>query len=174
MFHQGRREAVVKLVNDLKAKGLRVDGIGMQAHYGMDYPDMEEFEKSIIAFAATGADVHITEMDITVLPNPDPDVGADVRRSFEYQQSLNPYAEGLPDSVQIALHDRYLGFFKLFLKHEDKIKRVTLWGVSDLHSWKNNWPVRGRTNYPLLFDREYNPKPVVEDIILEAKKSTKP
>jgi endo-1,4-beta-xylanase len=169
MFHQGRRDAVVKLVNDLKAKGLRVDGIGMQAHYGMDYPDMEEFEKSVIAFAGTGADVHITEMDITVLPNPDPDVGADVRRSFEYQQKLNPYADGLPDSVQIALHDRYLGFFKVFLKHEDKIKRVTLWGVTDKHSWKNNWPVRGRTNYPLLFDREYNPKPVVGDIIREAK-----
>jgi endo-1,4-beta-xylanase len=165
MFHRGRREAVVKLVNDLKAKGVRVDGIGMQAHYGMDYPDLKEFEKSVVAFAGTGGDVHITEMDITVLPNPDPGVGADVRASFEYQQKLNPYAEGLPDSVSTALNDRWLDFFTIFLRHQERIKRVTLWGVSDRHSWKNNWPIRGRTNYPLLFDREYQPKPAVEEII---------
>jgi endo-1,4-beta-xylanase len=169
MFHKGRREAVIKLVNDLKAKGIRVDGIGMQAHYGMDFPELEEFEKSIVAFASTGADVHITEMDITVLPNPDPGVGADVRASFEYQQKLNPYADGLPDSVNMALNDRWLDFFQIFLKHQDHIKRVTLWGISDLHSWKNNWPIRGRTNYPLLFDREYQPKPVVEEIIRAAQ-----
>jgi len=165
MFHKGKREAVVKLVNDLKAKGVRVDGIGMQAHYGMDYPDLEEFEKSLVAFAGTGGDVHITEMDISVLPNPDPGVGADVRASFEYQQKLNPYAEGLPDSVSVALNDRWLDFFNLFLEHQEKIKRVTLWGVTDRHSWKNNWPIRGRTNYPLLFDRAYQPKPVVEEIL---------
>jgi len=168
MFHEGRRNAVVDLVNDLKSRGLRVDGIGMQAHYGLDYPDMESFEKSIVAFAGTGADVHITEMDISVLPLPDQNLGADVRRSAEYRKNLNPYADGLPDSVQVALHDRYLGFFNIFLKHEDKIKRVTLWGVSDRQSWKNNWPVRGRTDYPLLFDREYQPKPVVEDILRAA------
>lgn len=170
MFHKGRRDAVVKLVNDLKAKGIRVDGIGMQAHYGMDFPDLEEFENSLIAFAGTGADVHITEMDITVLPNPDPSVGADVRASFEYQQKLNPYADGLPDSVNTALNERWVDFFRIFLKHEDKIKRVTFWGVSDRHSWKNNWPIRGRTNYPLLFDREFQPKPAVEEIIRMANK----
>ncbi|MGW8316514.1 MAG: endo-1,4-beta-xylanase [Bacteroidales bacterium] len=165
MFHKGRRDAVVALVNDLKAKGLRVDGIGMQAHYGMDYPEYEDFEQSIIAFAGTGAQVHITEMDISVLPNPDPSVGADVRASFEYQKRMDPYTDGLPEEVRQALHDRYLTFFKIFLKHQDKIKRVTLWGVSDGQSWKNNWPIRGRTNYPLLFDREFKPKPVVADII---------
>lgn len=168
MFHKGRRDAVVALVNDLKSKGVTVDGIGMQAHYGMDYPEFDAFEQSIIAFAGTGAKVHITEMDISVLPNPDPGVGADVRASFEYRDQMNPYSNGLPDDVRQAWHDRYLTFFKIFLKHQDKIKRVTLWGVSDAQSWKNNWPIRGRTDYPLLFDREFQPKPVVEDIIRAA------
>lgn len=168
MFHKGRRDAVVTLVKDLKAKGLRIDGIGMQAHYGMDYPDFDDFEESIIAFAGAGVEVHITEMDISVLPMPDPGVGADVRASFEYQEKMNPYADGLPEEVRQAWHDRYLNFFRIFLKHQDKIKRVTLWGVSDRQSWKNNWPVRGRTDYPLLFDRELQPKPVVEDIIRAA------
>jgi endo-1,4-beta-xylanase len=57
----------------------------------------------------------------------------------------------------------------LFLKHQDKIDRVTLWGVNDAQSWKNDWPVRGRTDYTLIFDRDNNPKPIVYDIISEAK-----
>ena len=141
----------------------------MQAHFGLDYPSSAQLEKSIIAYAEAGADVHITELDVTVLANPDPSVGSEVSASFEYKQSLNPYAEGLPDSVSVALHDRYLGVFEIFIRHSDKIKRVTTWGLTDLHSWKNDWPVRGRTNYPLLFDREYEPKPVVESIIKAAK-----
>lgn len=165
MFHKGRREAVVALVNDLRAKGLRIDGVGMQAHYGMDYPEFGAFEESIIAFAGAGVDVHITEMDISVLPFPDPSVGADVRASFEYQEKMNPYPDGLPDEVAKAWNDRYMRFFEIFLKHRDKVKRVTLWGVSDSHSWKNNWPIRGRTDYPLLFDRELQPKPVVGEIM---------
>jgi len=169
MHQKGRREAVVKMVNDLKAKGIRIDGIGMQGHYGMGHPRFDEFEESLLAFSGTGMDVHITELDVTVLPVPDRRVGAEVSASFEYQEKMNPYADGLTDSARVALHDRYLDFFKMFLKHEDKIKRVTTWGISDIHSWKNNWPVRGRTNYPLLFDREYLAKPVVQDIINAAK-----
>jgi len=97
-------------------------------------------------------------------------VGADVATSFEYQQSINPYTEGLPEDVQKQFDDRYLEFFKLFLKHHDKISRVTLWGIADQHSWKNNWPVRGRTDYPLLFDRDLQPKAVVAKIMELAQK----
>lgn len=168
-FHQGRREAMVKLIKNLKEKGLRIDGVGMQAHSGMDNPPLDEFEKSLIAFAETGADVHITELDITAIPFPNRRVGAEVSASFEYKQKMDPYAEGLTDSARVALHDRYLDFFELFLKHEDKIKRVTLWGVADPDSWRQNWPIRGRTDFPLLFDRDYKPKPIVESIIKAAK-----
>ena len=77
---------------------------------------------------------------------------------------MNPYAAGLPDSVAKILEQRYVAFFKLFLKHQDKISRVTLWGVTDGDSWRNNWPVFGRKDYPLLFDRQYKAKPVVQII----------
>lgn len=127
MAHPGRRDAVVKMVNNLKAQGVKIDGIGMQGHMNMEFPTLAAFEKSILAFAETGVKVMITEMDITVLPWPSKTVGADVSMSFEYQQSINPYAEGLPDSVAAALHDRYASFFKLFIKHSDKISRVTVW-----------------------------------------------
>ena len=47
----GRREGVVKMVKELQKDGIRVDGIGMQGHCSMDFPKIEEFEKSILAFA---------------------------------------------------------------------------------------------------------------------------
>jgi endo-1,4-beta-xylanase len=173
MFHEGRRNAVVDMVKDLKSKGIRIDGVGLQGHYGLrsDNPPLDELEKSIVAFAEAGVDVHFTELDLDVLPSPDWTIGADVRRSFEYREKMNPYKEGLPDSVQMAQDQRWMELFDMFLKHQDQIKRVTLWGVTDLYSWKNFWPIPRRTNYPLLFDREYQPKPVVEEIIKAAKAS---
>ena len=53
----------------------------------------------------------------------------------------------------------------LYYKHRHQISRITLWGVSDGGSWLNGWPIKGRTNYPLLFDRQYKAKPVVEQIM---------
>jgi len=169
MSKKEKRDAVVKMVKNLQSQGVKIDGIGMQGHMTMDFPTLDEEEKSIVAFSGTGVKVMITELDLTVLPSPGTKVSADVALSYEYQKQLNPYPDGLPDSVAQAAHDRYAAFFKLFLKHADKIKRVTVWGLTDGHSWRNNWPVPGRTDYPLLFDRNYQPKPIVETIIKEAK-----
>ena len=169
MSHEGRRNTVVKMVKDLKSQGVRIDGVGLQGHMDMVFPDLDEFEKSMLAFAETGVKLMITELDVTVLPRPGIDVGAEISASFEYQQKLNPYAEGLPDSVSIALNNRYNDIFKLFLKHSDILERVTLWGVYDGQSWRNDWPVRGRTDYPLIFDRNFQPKPVVKFIVEEAE-----
>jgi len=169
MSKKEKRDAVVKMVKNLQSQGVKIDGIGMQGHMTMDFPTLDEEEKSIVAFSGTGVKVMITELDLTVLPSPGTKVSADVALSYEYQKQLNPYPNGLPDSLAQAAHDRYAAFFKLFLKHADKIKRVTIWGLTDGQSWRNNWPVPGRTDYPLLFDRNYQPKPIVETIIKEAK-----
>ncbi|MDR2814451.1 MAG: endo-1,4-beta-xylanase [Prevotellaceae bacterium] len=169
MALEGKRNAVVQLVKTLKERGLRIDAVGMQGHIGMDYPAVEEFEKSLLAFAETGVKVMITELDLTVLPSPRPNTGAAVEASFDYQKELNPYADGLPDSVATAWTSRMADFFRLFLKHQDKITRVTLWGVCDDDSWRNDWPVPGRTDYALLFDRKGHAKPVV-DVIVGASK----
>ncbi|PCH71376.1 MAG: 1,4-beta-xylanase [Bacteroidales bacterium] len=165
MAHSGKRMGVVNMVKKLQEQGVRIDGIGMQGHCSMDFPSVEEFENSLVAFSDLGVNVMITELDITVLPSPRKEVGADISASFEYKKELNPYAEQLPDSVKIALNKRHMEFWGLFNKYQDKISRVTLWGVNDSQSWRNGWPVPGRTDYPLLFDREYKAKPVVSEII---------
>jgi endo-1,4-beta-xylanase len=169
MANEGKRNGVVAMVKSIQEKGIKIDGIGMQGHIGMNYPAIEEFEKSLLAFSALGVNVMITELDLTVLPNHGGNVGADVAQTAEYQQEMNPYAEGLPEDVAAAWTARFNAFFQLFFKHQDKISRVTLWGVSDGDSWKNNWPIFGRTDYALLFDRNHQPKQIVQLIIEEAK-----
>ena len=158
-----KRDAVVRMVNDLKSRGLRIDGIGMQGHMGMDYPDAGEFEQSIEAFASTGCKVMITEWDMSALPTLNR--GANVSDTVEYEKALNPYPDGLPEDVAREWNERMESFFELFLRHSDKISRVTLWGVSDGDSWKNDWPMKGRKEYPLIFDRDYQMKPFMVSLI---------
>lgn len=163
----GKREGVVKLVSCLKEKGIRIDAVGMQGHMGMDYPDINEFEQSIVAFAGTGVKVMVTEWDMSALPTVKQ--SANISDTVAYQKMLNPYPETLPDSVSKAWNNRMKQFFGLFEKHADVISRVTAWGVSDSDSWKNDFPVKGRHDYPLLFDRNYQPKPFVKEIMAESQ-----
>ncbi len=166
LWKKEKADAVVRLVRDLQAKGIRVDGIGEQGHWGLDYPALNEAEAALQALAALGVKVMITELDITALPNPEDWSGAaDISRNDELRKHLNPYPQALPDSMQQVLAKRYAECFVLFHKHRDNISRVTFWGVNDGQSWLNNWPVRGRTNYPLLFDRDYQPKPAFEAVM---------
>ena len=169
MHEPGKRATVVKLVNDLKKRGLRIDAVGMQGHVGMDYPDLSEFEASMEAYTATGAKVMITEFDMSALPTISRSANVADRVDFE-KKTLNPYPNGLPDSVSVEWNARMETFMNLFIKHADYVTRVTAWGVSDRDSWKNNFPMRGRTDYPLFFDREYRPKPFVRKLIDGAAK----
>lgn len=161
----GRRDAYVRLIKDLKERGLRIDAIGMQGHMGMDYPTLADFEASLLAFAGTGIDVMITEWDMSALPTVRQT--ANISDTVAFRKAMNPYPDGLPDSISIRWNQRMKDFFHLFLKHADKITRVTAWGVSDGESWKNNFPVKGRTEYPLLFDRNYEAKPFVKELLRE-------
>ena len=137
----------------------------MQSHNGLDYPKLSEYEKSIDAFAAEGVKVMMTELDLNVLPNPKDFGGADIAQNFKYQEKFNPYKDGnIPADSLKKIDDRWMDLWKIYYKHRDQISRVTLWGIEDGQSWLNNFPVAGRTNYPLLFDRKKEEKPVVKKI----------
>lgn len=157
-------KTVINIVKDMKSRGIRVDGVGMQTHVGLDTPKLAEYEKAIVDYASAGVKVNVTEMEISALPSPW-GTSANVSDTVEYQAKMNPYTKGLPQNVQKEWESRYLDFFRLFIKHQDKIRRVTMWGVTDNQSWKNDFPIKGRTDYPLLFDRNFKAKPVVEKII---------
>jgi endo-1,4-beta-xylanase len=169
MALEGRRNGVVKMVKSLQEQSIKIDGIGMQGHIGMDSPSIENFEKSIVAFSGLGVKVMITELDLSALPSPWANMGANISETTDYQEKIDPYPTGvMPRDAELKWEERYLDFFRLFLKHRDKITRVTLWGISDANSWKNDFPVKGRTDYPLLFDRNYQAKPIVQKLIEQA------
>ena len=169
MNSPAKRDAYVRIVNDMKKRGLRVDQIGMQSHTGMDYPDLKEYEESLKAFAGTGCKVAITEWDMSALPTIN--TGANISDTAEYDKLLNPYPEALPDSVSDLWNARMDSVMSIFLRNADKIARVTAWGVSDGDSWKNDWPMKGRREYPLLLDRKYNLKPFLNKYVEEYKQN---
>jgi len=172
-WYPGKRAAIIKLIKTLRERGIRIDAIGMQGHINMGFPSLKDYESAIKDYIAAGVKVMITELDLSILPSPKWGGGADVATNFEYQKQLDPYVEGVPDSVSMAWTNRLAGFFRLFLQYSGKISRVTMWGASDGVSWKNDFPIHGRTDYPLLFDRNHQAKPVVAEIIKLANADTK-
>lgn len=166
-----KRDGIVRMVKMLQARGIRIDGIGIQAHWGLNYPSLADIEAAIDAYAALGLKVMVTELDVDVLPltREGQVIGTGLMHPQfqlpEFERYLDPYKDGLPPDVQQQLTDRYAELFRLFLRKRDKIARVTLWGVHDGMSWKNDYPIPNRTNYPLLFDRERRPKPAFDAVL---------
>jgi endo-1,4-beta-xylanase len=162
--NEPKRNGAVRLIQKLKAEGVPIYAVGLQGHDKLDWPTDEQQDATIAAFAKLGIKVNITELDIDVLPRAVRSQGAEITLTADNNNNLNPYAQGLPDSIQKNLTARYASLFRIFVKYRDVIDRVTFWGVTDGDSWLNNWPVRGRTSYPLLFDRAGQPKPAFDAV----------
>ncbi len=159
MWQEGKRNTVCELVKRLKSKNIKIDAIGMQCHNGMDFPELSEFEASIQAFLNEGVRIQFTEFDMSILPNPYK--GADVDTRFQYTPEKDPYRDGVPADVQAAWNARMREFFTIIDKYQDKVNRVTFWGVTDASSWKNDFPIPGRKDYALPIDREGNLKDIL-------------
>jgi endo-1,4-beta-xylanase len=160
-----KRRGAIALIKKLQAQGIPIAGVGLQGHYKLNWPSTAQLEQTIEAFSQAGVKVNMTELDLDMLPQATSSRAADIRMNFALQAKLNPYTNGLPDDVQQKIAQRYADLFGVLIKHRQDVNRVTFWGVTDADSWLNNWPVRGRTAYPLLFDRHYQPKPAFDAVI---------
>jgi len=169
-WRPSKRDGIARMVRMLQKEGIRIDGIGIQGHWGLNFPKNAYIEAAIDTFAKLGVKVMITELDVDVLPitregqligkmMSDPQWQLE-----EFKLFLDPYRNGLPPAVEQQLTDRYVELFNLFYAKRDKIDRVTMWGLHDGMSWKNDYPVPGRINYPLLFRRDKTPKPAFDAI----------
>jgi endo-1,4-beta-xylanase len=153
-WRPAKRDGIVRMVKMLQAEGIRIDGIGMQGHWGLNYPKKEYIEAAIDAYAALGVKVMITEMDIDVLPltREGQIIGTGMLhpqyQEEEFEEYLDPYKNGLPADVQTALTKRY----------------------QDGMNWKNDYPIFGRTNYPLIWNRDGSAKPALDAILSVPKK----
>ncbi|MBU3821002.1 endo-1,4-beta-xylanase [Flavobacteriaceae bacterium XHP0103] len=166
-----KRDGIMRLVRMLQKENIRIDGVGIQGHWGLNYPKIEYIEAAIDSFASLGVKVMITELDVDVLPltKEGQIIGTGLLHPQydleEFKEFLDPYRYGLPEAQQKELADRYAQLFEIFYRKRDKIDRVTFWGLHDGMSWKNDYPISGRTNYPLLYDRNKQAKSAVEAIL---------
>ena len=159
-----KRAHCVQLVKGMLERGVPIDGIGTQSHFHLNHPPLAEIEATLRDFAALGLKVMVTELDVDVLPNRGYG-GADISRREQADPALDPYKDGLPDDMQEKLAQRYAEIFGAYLRHRESITRVTFWGVEDGSSWLNGFPIRGRTNHPLLVDRKLLPKPAFFSVL---------
>ncbi len=137
----GKRERIYTMVKKMKDAGVPIDGIGMQGHYNIYFPDEEALDKAISRFSEIVNTIHITELDL--------------RTNMESGgQLMFSRGEAKPQAPYIATiqEDQYNRIFKIFRKHKDVIKNVTFWNLSDKDSWL------GVNNHPLPFDENFKAK----------------
>ena len=169
--NEPKRRGAVRLVQKLQAAGVKIHGIGTQQHLRLDQPTPAQVDDTLTALGQLGIKVMVTELDVDVLPSHRQDQTAEVSLRFAADAGLNPYTNGLPAEVQQQLARRYGELFALYLKHSTTLDRVTFWGVTDGDSWLNDWPIQGRTAYPLLFERSGEPKRALSAVLESAKKT---
>jgi len=150
-----KREKIFKLVKSLKDAGVPVHGVGLQGHWAINEPSEQQLDSTIGRFAGLGLKIHITELDISVYPK---EHNARERRAEDYDTVFTPEKE----NSQI---EKYKMCFRVFRKYKQAISSVTFWNISDRHSWLDNFPVRGRKDYPLLFDRNLQPKKAYWEVV---------
>ncbi len=163
--NEPKRLGAVNLIRKLQAAGVKVTAIGLQGHDRLDWPTLQQQADTIEAFRDLGIKVNITELDIDVLPRTTRGNSADIAERAAAAAGSNPYTAGLPAEMEQALANRYADLFRIFVKYRGTISRITFWGVTDGESWLNNFPTPGRTNYPLLFDRQGRPKPAFDAVL---------
>ncbi len=166
MYKPEKVKAVTDFFRPLIAQGMPIHAIGMQGHFFLGAEDyVNLFERAIQEIASIGLPSQFTELDLSVLPNPYAVQGANVSTNFQYTPELDPYTDGLPAEQQKKADDFWIDFFKMLIRNKEHILRVNFWCFNDANSWRNDWPIKGRTEYATLFDRESHPKPTVQKLI---------
>ena len=150
-----KREKIIRMINGLKEKGVPIHGVGLQGHWALNEPSKEQLEQTLKDFSALGLTMQITELDISVYPK---EHNARERKAEDHDTVFT--AEKEMKQIEV-----YKYCFEVFKKYKKNLSSVTFWNISDRRSWLDNFPVRGRKDYPLLFDAQLKPKKVYWEII---------
>ncbi|MDJ1492822.1 endo-1,4-beta-xylanase [Cytophagaceae bacterium DM2B3-1] len=149
-----KTERVYQLLKKLKEAKVPVHGVGLQAHWSIYEPTEKELRNAIEKFSSLGLQIHFTEVDMSV---------------YRWEKHRRERKEGESDAFTPELEqkqlEQYKKVFSIFREYKKAITSVTFWNISDKSTWLDNYPVRGRKNYPLLFDQNLQPKKVYWEVI---------
>lgn len=162
-------EGVAAFFRPLIQQGLPITAIGMQGHMiledNVDNKVIKQYDHSIQTIAALGVPTFFSELDLSVLPNPYGFSGANISDAFTYRPEMDPYKEGLTKEQEAKIEQFWVDFYKMLIPHHKDILRVNFWCLNDGNSWRNDFPIKGRTDYATLFDRQNQIKPFVQALI---------
>jgi len=144
-----KRDKIYQLVKGLKEKGVPIHGIGLQAHWNIYWPSLDDIRAAIELYASLGVQLHVTELDLSV---------------FAFDDRRTDLSEPTAEMMELQ-EERFEQIFALFREYAGVITNVTFWGAADDTTWLDNFPVRGRKNWPLLFDTQHRPKPALARIM---------
>jgi endo-1,4-beta-xylanase len=145
--NKAKRDKIYLIVKGLLEKGVHINGVGLQAHWSLYEPTAKELEESITKFASLGLKVQITELDVSVHP----------KQHEASKEAFTDKSEFTPEMEQKQA-EHYKMLFEVFRKYKDNITGITFWNLSDKATWLDNFPIKGRKDYPLLFDTELKRK----------------
>ena len=139
-----KSDAVYAMVKDFRARGVPIDGVGLQAHiFDLDARDLATVDENLARFAALGVQIHITEMDVALpvdsegnLVNP-----ADLARQADIYRRVTEACLRQP-----------------------RCTAFQTWGLTDRYTWIPQY-TKGAKGAPLLFDRDYRPKPAYRAVL---------
>lgn len=150
-----KRQKIIRMIRDLKQKGIPIHGVGLQAHWAVNEPSKQQLDSTLKQFAELGLNIQITELDISIYP-----------KEHELRDRKREDADTTFNTVKEKMQlEKYKMCFELLRKYKDVISSVTFWNISDRYSWLDNFPVKGRKDYPLLFDRNLQPKKVFWEVV---------
>lgn len=150
-----KRSKIIKMITNLKSKGVPIHGVGLQAHWAVNEPSREQLDQALNDFSKLGLKIQITELDISVYPKEH-----NARETKPEDADTTFTAERETKQLEV-----YKMCFELFRKNKQTISAVTFWNISDRDSWLDNFPVKGRKDYPLLFDKNLKPKKVFGEVV---------
>jgi endo-1,4-beta-xylanase len=142
---------ISRLVQGMKARGVKIDGIGHQAHCSAGHPGVAEFEHAIDAYARLGVTQHVTELDIALNHN-----------------LMDDKVTAATPELLARQARRYGDLVSLFLKKRAQVTALLVWGIGDQYTWLTSWPVK-RFEAPLLFDTQLRPKPAFNAVLEAAR-----
>jgi endo-1,4-beta-xylanase len=142
------------MIKGLRQKGIPIHGVGLQGHWALNEPSAKQLDSKLKDFSTLGLKMHITELDISVYPK---EHNARERKASYYDTAFSAEKE----AKQIEVYKMY----DLFRKYKKSISSIPFWYISDRSSWLDNFPVRGRIDYPLLFDKELKPKKAFWEVV---------
>ena len=145
-----KREKICALLKGLLGKGVPIDGFGMQGHWNVTAPSLDEIRRSIEAYASLGLKLQITEMDLSLYAQSDPTL---------------PQPEPAPAELVKRQTELYGDIFRIFREYKDVIQSVTFWGVADDDTWLDRFFKPHRANHPLLFDENHQPKEAFRAVV---------